>query len=60
MWPEIYIFPSRTRASRFEYSSGQCVQKILVGSAPDEITVQFGDLALSSNLEVYCKPVRGR
>lgn len=55
---EIDIFPSPTRASQFEYFSGQGVQKILVGTAPDGVTIQFGDMAAGGNLDVYCKRSR--
>jgi alpha-D-xyloside xylohydrolase len=55
----IEIFPSRSKATDFDYFTGDGVQKISVASSGDGVTIHFGDLGTDGTLHVYCKKVRG-
>lgn len=49
----IEFFPSDTFSSRFDYYTGSTVQTITCSNQNHTLAIQFGDLGLNGNLEIY-------
>jgi alpha-glucosidase (family GH31 glycosyl hydrolase) len=51
----IEFFPSENSGNSFPYYTGSSVQTITCSNQNHALTIQFGDLALSGNLEIYAE-----
>ena len=55
----IEYFPAEKAPSEFLYYTGKEDQKITARRTPEGLAIQFGDLGIAGNLEVYCgKPAK--
>ena len=54
----IEVFPSGRQTSQFKYFTGSGVQNITVAPEAGGLSIEFGDLGLSGDLEVYCQKAK--